>query len=134
MFSQLALALGLFSTLGYTLAVRAPVNGTDPVYRLAVRGGPVVNETSPTYRRTARGLSVNETLPVGGVDAVVERRQVSSKDVLFGPASFCLGLSPGGSTCIQIPAGCFIVRPSDNTIPTPVCNSAKTEDAPVEKI
>lgn len=40
----------------------------------------------------------------------------------FGPSQFCMGLSPGGgNTCINIPDGCYINVPIDNTIPTPIC-------------
>ena len=44
------------------------------------------------------------------------------EDRQYGPSQFCQGLSPGGGeTCIDIPAGCYIIIPEDNTVPTPIC-------------
>ena len=43
-------------------------------------------------------------------------------DLQYGPSQFCEGLSPGGgNTCIDIPDGCYIIKPVDNVVPTPVC-------------
>jgi len=42
---------------------------------------------------------------------------------MFGPDQFCQGLSPGGgSSCINIPEGCYIEVPTDNSVPTVNCN------------
>lgn len=41
---------------------------------------------------------------------------------MFGPDQFCQGLSPGGGdSCIDIPDGCFIAVPLDNTVPQINC-------------
>lgn len=45
-------------------------------------------------------------------------------DIQYGPSQFCPGLGPGGGSgdCIDIKDGCYIVKPVDNTVPTPVCD------------
>ncbi|KAF2729853.1 hypothetical protein EJ04DRAFT_527470 [Polyplosphaeria fusca] len=42
---------------------------------------------------------------------------------MFGPNSYCEGLSPGGgSTCIDIPDGCYIAVPESNYVPEVICS------------
>ncbi|KAM7199743.1 hypothetical protein V8F20_005613 [Naviculisporaceae sp. PSN 640] len=49
-------------------------------------------------------------------------------DVVFGPSQICLGLSRGGSdSCFIVPEGCFVDRPTDNAIPTPVCQDGSKQ-------
>ncbi|KAF2035928.1 hypothetical protein EK21DRAFT_84315 [Setomelanomma holmii] len=40
----------------------------------------------------------------------------------FGPSKFCQGLSPGGSSCITIPSGCYIEIPLYNYVPEIHCD------------
>ena len=41
----------------------------------------------------------------------------------MGPASFCQGLSPGGGeSCLNVPTGCYIDIPVDNTVPPVECD------------
>ncbi|KAF2491905.1 hypothetical protein BU16DRAFT_621392 [Lophium mytilinum] len=41
---------------------------------------------------------------------------------VYGPTQWCQGLSPGGESCMQIDAGCYIVVPQDNVIPEQICD------------
>lgn len=42
---------------------------------------------------------------------------------LMGPASFCQGYSAGGGdSCTDVPAGCYIDVPIDNTAPQVECD------------
>ncbi|KAK4216492.1 hypothetical protein QBC37DRAFT_397672 [Rhypophila decipiens] len=55
--------------------------------------------------------------------------QASSPDeVVSAGDQICIGLSRGGSdSCFIVPDGCFVVRPKDNTIPTPVCEDGSKQ-------
>ena len=44
------------------------------------------------------------------------------EDLQYGPSQFCQGLSPGGGeSCMDIPSGCYIIKPLFNVVPTPIC-------------
>ncbi|KAM7215582.1 hypothetical protein V8F06_009049 [Rhypophila decipiens] len=55
--------------------------------------------------------------------------QASSPDeVVSAGDQICIGLSRGGSdSCFIVPDGCFVARPKDNTIPTPVCEDGSKQ-------
>ena len=39
-----------------------------------------------------------------------------------------MGFAPGGgNSCFQVPDGCIVVRPIDNTIPSPICSDGSKQ-------
>lgn len=66
--------------------------------------------------------SLAQAAPRGEAQIINARQGQSGEEVVFGPGQICIGVAPGaGSTCFDIPAGCSVIRPKDNTVPTPTC-------------
>ncbi|KAL8741895.1 MAG: hypothetical protein Q9190_005557 [Brigantiaea leucoxantha] len=67
-------------------------------------------------------MDYEEPAPSGDEVDVDDGRSDTS-GTLMGPSQFCQGLSPGGgSSCIQVPDGCYIDVPLDNTVPDVQCD------------
>ncbi|KAI9768110.1 MAG: hypothetical protein M1840_005144, partial [Geoglossum simile] len=93
----------------------------------------MVNNKGLNAFRSAAILLVSSNLVSAAPASAPSRRAQKPGDQLCGPTDFCIGLSPGGSTCIPIEEGCCITVPVGNTIPTPVCSSEDGEEGNTDK-
>jgi CheY-specific phosphatase CheX len=83
----------------------------------------MVNNKGLNALRSAALLLVSSNLVSAAPASLPPRGAPKAGDQLCGPTTFHQGLSPGGGgNDLVIDAGCCIIVPLNNTIPTPVCS------------
>ena len=67
---------------------------------------------------------MNYTMPAPASEGDSEESGgVITGGTLMGPSEICQGFSPGGGeSCVQIPVGCYVDVPVDNTVAEVQCD------------
>ncbi|KAF2111060.1 SGNH hydrolase-type esterase domain-containing protein [Lophiotrema nucula] len=105
---------------GTLISAYAPLGDLiDPNADFTTSGG-LPLALSKLFHPTSNGQQAIANAISDSIDQLI-RDDPTPGDILKGPTTFKQGLGPGGAeNDLNIPSGCFVTVPVDNTIPTPM--------------